>query len=98
MMEPHFLGLGSSIMNTSGRSWPRAQTVYFINLRLTRSLLDSITGIASKSAQIILSEAGSDMSRFNTADHLTAWCGLAPGNHESAGKIGYKYKSVSKVY
>lgn len=48
--------------------------------------LDSITGIAGKSAQIILSEAGSDMSRFNTADHLTAWCGLAPGNHESAGK------------
>jgi len=48
--------------------------------------LDSITGIAGRSAQIILSEAGSDMTRFNTADHLTAWCGLAPGNHESAGK------------
>jgi len=48
--------------------------------------LDSITGIAGRSAQIILSEAGSDMSRFSTADHLTAWCGLAPGNNESAGK------------
>lgn len=48
--------------------------------------LDTITGIAHKSSQIILSEAGKDMSRFPTADHLTAWCGLAPGNNESAGK------------
>ncbi len=48
--------------------------------------LDSITGIAGKSAQVILSEAGKDMTRFSTADHFTAWCGLAPGNNESAGK------------
>jgi transposase len=48
--------------------------------------LDTITGIAHKSAQTILSEAGKDMSRFPTADHFTAWCGLAPGNNESAGK------------
>ncbi len=27
-----------------------------------------------------------DMSRFPTADHLTSWAGLAPGNNESAGK------------
>jgi len=26
------------------------------------------------------------MSRFPTADHLTSWAGLAPGNNESAGK------------
>ncbi len=26
------------------------------------------------------------MSRFPTAGHLAAWAGLAPGNHESAGK------------
>jgi 16S rRNA G966 N2-methylase RsmD len=39
-----------------------------------------------KSAEIIISEAGKDMSRFPTADHFTAWCGIAPGNNESAGK------------
>ncbi|WP_158826926.1 IS110 family transposase [Mucilaginibacter lacusdianchii] len=50
--------------------------------------LDTITGIAQRSAEIILSEAGSDMSRFPTADHFTAWCGLAPGNNESAGRQG----------
>jgi transposase len=48
--------------------------------------LDSISGIASRSAEIIISEAGKDMSRFPTADHFTAWCGIAPGNNESVGK------------
>jgi transposase len=48
--------------------------------------LDSISGIGIKSAEIIISEAGKDMSRFPSADHFTAWCGIAPGNNESAGK------------
>jgi len=55
--------------------------------------LDSISGITVKSAQIILSEAGKDMTRFPSADHFTAWCGIAPGNNESASKrksIGVK--------
>jgi transposase len=48
--------------------------------------LDSISGIGIKSAEIIISEAGKDMRRFPSADHFTAWCGIAPGNNESAGK------------
>ena len=48
--------------------------------------LDSISGIGIKSAEIIISEAGDNMSRFPSADHFTAWCGIAPGNNESAGK------------
>lgn len=48
--------------------------------------LDSISGIGIQSAQIITSEIGDNMKRFPTADHLTAWCGVAPGNNESAGK------------
>jgi transposase len=49
-------------------------------------LLDSIPGIAETGAHVILSEIGTDMSRFPTARHLCAWAGVAPGNHESAGK------------
>lgn len=48
--------------------------------------LQSISGIASTAAQIIVSEIGDDMSRFPSAEHLTAWCGVAPGNNESADK------------
>jgi len=48
--------------------------------------LDSISGIGIKSAEVILAEVGKDMTRFPSADHFTAWCGVAPGNNESAGK------------
>ena len=48
--------------------------------------LEEIPGIAKRSAQVILSEIGLDMTRFPTAAHLCAWAGLAPGNNESAGK------------
>lgn len=49
-------------------------------------LLDTIPGVARRSAEVIVSEIGNDMSRFPTADHLAAWAGVAPGNNESAGK------------
>lgn len=49
-------------------------------------LLDTIPGVARRIAEVIISEIGSDMSRFPTANHLAAWAGVAPGNNESAGK------------
>jgi transposase len=48
--------------------------------------LDEIPGIGVESAQTILAEIGLNMSRFPTAAHLASWCGLSPGNNESAGK------------
>jgi transposase len=49
-------------------------------------LLDTIPGVARETAEIIVAEIGTDMSRFPTAAHLASWAGVAPGNHESAGK------------
>ena len=49
-------------------------------------LLCTIPGVSTLGAMIILSEIGSDMSRFPTAGHLLAWAGLCPGQNESAGK------------
>ena len=49
-------------------------------------LVDTIPGIARRSAEILVSEIGTDMSRFPSAEHLAAWAGLAPGNYESGGK------------
>ena len=49
-------------------------------------LLDTIPGIAEQVAQNIIGEIGVDMSRFPTADHLSSWAGMCPGNNESAGK------------
>jgi transposase len=42
--------------------------------------------VARQTAEIMGAEIGTDMSRLPTADHLAAWAGVAPGNHESAGK------------
>ncbi len=50
------------------------------------TLLDTIPGVARTTAELILAEVGSDLSRFESADHLASWTGLAPGNNESAGK------------
>lgn len=46
--------------------------------------IQEMPGIAERSAQMILAEIGTDMSRFPTAGHLARWAGLAPGNNESA--------------
>ncbi len=48
--------------------------------------LMEMPGIGKTSAQIILAEIGQDMSRFATEAHISSWCGLCPGNNESAGK------------
>lgn len=50
------------------------------------ALLSSIPGVSRLSALTILSEIGTDMSRFATSGHLVAWAGLCPGQNESAGK------------
>jgi transposase len=49
-------------------------------------LLDTIPGVARRTAEMIVAEIGTDMTRFPSADHLASWAGVAPGNHESAGK------------
>ena len=49
-------------------------------------VLDTAPGIGQRAAQTILAEIGINMAQFPTADHLTSWAGLAPGNHQSANK------------
>jgi transposase len=48
--------------------------------------LDTIKGIDIRTAQNIIAEIGTDMSRFPSEDHLANWAGISPGNNESAGK------------
>jgi len=48
--------------------------------------LETIPGLGSRAAEVIVAEIGTDMSRFPTPGHLASWAGLCPGNNESAGK------------
>ena len=53
----------------------------------TFELLQDISGVGPLGAQVIIGEIGDDMQNFPSADHLTSWVGVAPGNNESAGKL-----------
>jgi transposase len=48
--------------------------------------LDEIPGVGRRTAEVLAAEVGTDVSRFPSADHLTSWAGVCPGQDESAGK------------
>jgi transposase len=50
------------------------------------SQLDEIPGIGTTSAQELIAEIGTDMTRFPTAGHLVSWAKYAPRARQPAGK------------
>ena len=56
------------------------------NYKAAVKALDAIPGIGEISAEQIIAEVGTDMSRFRTPQQLSKWAGVCPGNNESAGK------------
>jgi transposase len=50
------------------------------------ALLDTIPGVSQRTAEILLAEIGTDMTRFPNAKHLASWAGMCPGHHDSGGK------------
>jgi transposase len=54
--------------------------------RAAVELLSSIPGISRLSAEVLVSEIGIEMSRFETEGHLISWAGLCPRNEESVGE------------
>jgi transposase len=48
--------------------------------------LDEIPGVGRRTAEVLVAEVGTDVDRFPSADHLTSWAGVCPGQDESAGK------------
>jgi transposase len=61
--------------------------------------LTSIDGINVMTAFTVVSEVGTDMSRFRDEQHFTSWMGLAPSKDISSGKIvgGGKKKVKNRV-
>lgn len=55
--------------------------------RLTGVDLTKIDGIGAHTALKVISEIGTDMSRWSTAKRFCSWLGLAPGSKISGGKV-----------
>ncbi len=80
-------------VNADGTTGPSAGTAPDAAVRPAIDRLDEIPGIARHTAQVIIAEAGLDMTRFPTAGHLVSWAKLSPrtiqsGARSSSGKTG----------
>ena len=54
--------------------------------RAPHALLMQIPGVDWLVAAVLIAEIGVDMSVFLSVYHLSAWAGVCPGSHESAGR------------
>jgi hypothetical protein len=54
--------------------------------RMPHALLMQIPGVDWLVAAVLIAEIGVDMSVFLSVYHLSAWAGVCPGSHESAGR------------
>lgn len=73
-------------LDTSIASIDRKVEAKLAPFRTAVELLSTIPGVSRLSAEVIVSEIGTDMSRFPSVGHLLSWAGLCPRSDESAGK------------
>ena len=55
------------------------------NFKAAVKALSDIPGIAKVSAEQIIAETSTDMTRFKNQHSISKWAGVCPGNNESAG-------------
>jgi len=73
-----------------GQGDGRKSKSFDLGVELKRVLgvdLTQIDGVGPVAAQVILSEVGTDMSRWRTEKHFASWLGLCPDHRISGGKI-----------
>ena len=86
-MLDHFEALERMIEGTSeaiGKEVASEQQDPFVGEAV--QMLDRMTGIGERIAEVVISEIGVDMSRFPSEKQISKWAGLCPGNNESGGR------------
>src|ERR671918_33776 len=93
-MKPRFDLVGEAPVvpkaRTKKNSNSKNQPAYNVRAHLLRLLgvdLIDIIGVSESIAQTVISEIGTDLSRFPSSKHFCSWLGLAPHNDISGGKV-----------
>jgi transposase len=90
--EDHQRYLLSALLNTIEYFEKQIEN---INIRISQEMRDveaktrqlqDVPGIGAINSHAILAEIGPTAEAFPTASALASWCGLSPGNNQSAGK------------
>ncbi len=88
------LGPRKELRNNAPKNMPRLQgwlgQIYGTDL--TR-----IPGLNPYSVTLLLSEVGTDMSRWPSVKHFTSWLGLTPGQNQSGKRKGQKKRHTGKA-
>ncbi len=104
VMQPRFEGdddgppLKARKPNSKSKNKPnfnaRAHLKRVVGIDLTK-----VTGLSSSLVLTIISEIGTDMSKWPTVKHFAAWLGLAPRNDISGGKVlrSRVFKNVNRA-
>jgi transposase len=94
LMPPRFEVIGeppaAPQARTKKNSKSKNQPTYNVRAHLLRIVgvdLIDIIGVSESIAQTVISEIGTDLSRFPTSKHFCSWLGLAPHHDVSGGKI-----------
>ena len=91
VMKPRWEGTPSTTTPPQPiRSWWKnapASDVRADIIRITGVDIAAVVGIGPGLAQTILAEIGTDMSKWPSAKHFASWCGVAPRNDVSGGKV-----------
>jgi transposase len=94
VMEPRWTGSGDTSIThipkrrrkKRGKNSPPSGVQDEI-IRLTGVDIAAVDGIGAGLAQTILSEIGTDMSKWPNEKHFTSWLGVAPRNDISGGRV-----------
>jgi transposase len=82
---------GAKLLPKAGQQKPRRNEPKFgaraLLFRLAGVDLTAIEGISETTALVILSEIGTDLSRFPTEKNFVSWLGLCPQHRGSAGTV-----------
>jgi len=80
--------------NQSARCLEKMNELVELHYAEQMSLLNTLPGVSTLSAIILLAESGANMEPFESSSKFAGWTGLRPRNDESAGK--YKSRATTK--